>query len=154
MDQHYLAIKSALYAHCLREVEGRLKAIEDSLTQIKEARNSETKSSAGDKYETSRAMMQIEEDRLNAQFLEAAAVRNSLRRIDVRAGAGVVAEGSLILTDKASYYISVGVGRVLLEGTNYFCISAQAPIAKLMLGAEAGDERSFNGRSFTIMGVY
>ncbi len=55
-------IKEQLYNYCMTHINNRINNIEDILRSIKEAKNNETKSSAGDKYETSRAMMQIEEN--------------------------------------------------------------------------------------------
>jgi len=52
-------IKEALYKACEEDTEKRINVIERNLKSIEESRNNETKSSAGDKYETGRAMLQI-----------------------------------------------------------------------------------------------
>ena len=76
-------------------LEQKIKIAEESISCIQEARNNETKSSAGDKYETSRAMMQAELDKQNIllqQFIQQKNVflkiqkQNHLRKLILAAG--------------------------------------------------------------------
>ena len=50
--------KSGLYALCLSFIAQRIETAETALQQAQEASNDDTKSSAGDKFETTREMMQ------------------------------------------------------------------------------------------------
>ena len=149
-----LEIKQQLYSICKASIEKRIKTIEDTLKSIEESRNNETKSSVGDKYETGRAMMQIEEGKSKAQLLQAAQVRNELTQIDVQKTSSVVEVGSLIETNKGNYYLSIGIGKVRLEGNLYYCLSVNSPIGKKLIHKKAGDAFDFNGTKILITAVY
>lgn len=147
-------LKAQLYEACAASIEERIRAIEHSLAGIEEARNNETKSSAGDKYETGRTMMQAEADKLSGQLLEARAVKDELDRLAGRGPAERVEAGSLVVTDQGVYYILIGRGKITLSGQLYYCISARAPIAVGLIGKRPGEEVIFNGKRIRIEALY
>ena len=57
-------IKEQLYEFCRAYIDGRTIRINESIKSIQESLSSETKSSAGDKHETGRAMLQLEREKL------------------------------------------------------------------------------------------
>ena len=137
--------KRKLYAACVAATEQRIRTIRETLAALAEAKNSETKSSVGDKYETGRAMLQIEEEKSKRQLWDALQTRQVLERIDPDHASATVRAGSLVRTDQGSYYVAIGIGKVTLDGEVYYCVSAAAPLVKAMLGKQAGDEVNFNG---------
>lgn len=145
--------KQKLYAACVAATEQRIHTIRETLAALAEAKNSETKSSVGDKYETGRAMLQIEEEKGNRQLLEALQTRQILESIDPDHLSATVRAGSLVRTDQGNYYVAIGIGKVTLDGEVYYCVSAAAPLVKAMLGKQAGEEVTFNGVVRQIEGV-
>ena len=75
-------IKARLLHACQENIEQRIASIQQVLNSIEESRNNETRSSAGDKYETGRAMMQIEEEKNRHQLFQAYQVMQELSKID------------------------------------------------------------------------
>lgn len=147
-------IKHQLHQACRQNIQSRIAAIQQKLAAIQESKNNETKSSAGDKYETGRAMMQIEADNGRRQLAEAKNVRNKLTQIKPEKAYTQVEPGSLAMTDKGNYYISIGIGKVKLKDTLYYCISEDAPIGKVLNRKKAGDEVVFNGNAILIKEIY
>ncbi len=143
-------IKEALYKACEEETEKRINAIKKNLKSIAESRNNETKSSAGDKYETGRAMLQIEEENNKTQLLQALRVKNQLSKIKKSKESRIVELGSLVTTTNGDYYISIGLGKITLNNQHYYCVSAISPIGQKMMHKAAGDEIVFNGTKMTI----
>lgn len=148
-----LELKLALLAHCQTKTAARITAITDSLTAIENARNGETKSSAGDKFETGRAMMQMEEAKLQGQLDEALKVRQVLDQINPHKPATRIAAGSLVATNRGNYFVAIGLGKVKLEGRTFFCTSLDAPIGQALHGRETGDAFLFNELEFEVMGI-
>jgi transcription elongation GreA/GreB family factor len=148
-----LQLKKALLAHCHTKTAERITAITDSLADIETARNGETKSSAGDKFETGRAMMQMEEAKLQGQLAEALKVRQVLDQINPEQPPARIAAGSLVATNRGNYFVAIGMGKVKLEGRTFFCTSMEAPIGKALHGREPGDTFVFNELEFEIKGV-
>jgi transcription elongation GreA/GreB family factor len=148
-----LTIKEQLFAYCEQHIADRIATIEQNLQSIKEARNNETKSTAGDKHETGRAMMQIEERNSQAQLSEAMRVKNELTKIDPFKKSNKAALGSLVQTNNGLYYISIGLGKVTMDEKLYFCVSVNSPIGKELMHKEAGDTFTFNGNSINIEAI-
>ncbi|GAB4022984.1 hypothetical protein GCM10028773_38230 [Spirosoma koreense] len=118
-----------------------------------EAANSESKSSAGDKYETGRAMAQLERDR-NAQLLaEALKLSQELSRLNVEKTYEIVQPGSLVLTNRGAFFVSISAGKLTLEGQDYFAISPASPIATVLSGRKAGDTLTFNKLTYEVLRI-
>ena len=147
------ALKQLLLNHCQEQTEQRIAGIIDSLTKIEEARNGETKSSAGDKFETGRAMMQMEEAKLNRQLEEVLKVQQVLDQIDPLYTGKRIAAGSLVATNRGNYFLAVGLGKVRLEKRVFFCTSMDSPIGRQLLGKTAGESFLFNELEFVVQGM-
>ena len=96
----------------------KIKILEKELKQINYEKNNQTKSSAGDKYETSRSSMQIEYDKLNSNLQNLKINLNKINLIDSYKKYKKVAYGALVKTKSSYYLISVGLGKFIIEGKN------------------------------------
>jgi transcription elongation GreA/GreB family factor len=145
--------KSALYQLCLAFIEERINTAETALKQAREASNDDTKSSAGDKYETSREMMQQDIDRNKRLLIDAEEnfkVLNSIKEVPLSETAR---NGSLVYTNQGNFYLSISAGQLNLGKETIFAISAVSPIGKLLLGKQKGEAFDFNGKKFQIKEV-
>ena len=75
-------LKAKLHAMCISYVQNRMEAAVQAIDDAQQAANEETKSSAGDKYETGREMMQQEADRSQVQLNEANKLMVALSKIN------------------------------------------------------------------------
>ena len=78
-----MTIKESLFKKCEAFVEKRLQSIQKANSEIQESLLSETKSSAGDKHETGRAMLQLEREKTGQQLAEIQKTQEILSKIDV-----------------------------------------------------------------------
>lgn len=150
--EKYRTIKEQLLQHCLSEVEERITTNSQILERLQDSLTQETKSSAGDKFETSRAMLQIDIDRHQGLMIKAKAMRQKLSVLSIEPSE-VVREGSLVITDKNNFFISVAIGKVILSDT-YYVISLASPIGQKMKNGRAGDTITFNNLTKRIVAVY
>ncbi|GJM28488.1 MAG: hypothetical protein DHS20C17_11230 [Cyclobacteriaceae bacterium] len=146
-------VKQQILDSCKQVISDRISVIENNLEAVRESRNNETKSSAGDKYETSRAMLQIEEDNYQKQLHQAMLLKNQLEQINVTSQSVQADQGSLVVTNQGSYFISIGLGKITLENGSYFCISSGSPMGQKLTNQQVGFKFSFNGQHFEIMEV-
>ncbi|MFC4210263.1 3-oxoacyl-ACP synthase [Pedobacter lithocola] len=144
------SLKPQLYQLCLTFIQNRIENIEYSLQQARQASNDDTKSSAGDKYETTREMMQQEMDRNSKLLYEAGQQKITLQQIENVEAAKEVKNGSLVITSSGNFYISISAGELKLNGQSYFAVSQAAPIGKTLIGKKIGQELIFNGKSYLI----
>ena len=52
--------------------------------------------------------------------------------------------GSLVITNKARFYISISLGEFFYEGDRFYAISEESPLAQKMLGLTVGSEFTLN----------
>ncbi len=146
-------MKKQLLAHCTGIAKSKVEALEGELKATREATTSESKSTAGDKHETGRAMMHLEQEKLHKQLAEAKTIVAELERIDAEVVHTQIGLGSLVKTDKTTFLLAAGLGKVDFEGTSYFVVSTKAPIAAQFLGKTAGEKVSMNGTMYAILSV-
>ncbi len=148
-----LHLKQELFDKCLEFVDERIASTEKAISQAKDASQDDTKSSAGDKYETTREMMQQEISRNEAQLLEAKKLKHALLQIPVTKNSKIIENGSIISTNNGTFFIAISGGQMEVQEKTYFVISSASPIGKLMLGLKKGSKFSFNGKDFKIEDV-
>jgi len=146
-------IKKELYDACLIFIENRLIIINATISEIRESLMSETKSSAGDKHETGRAMLQIEREKAGNQLAEIQKVKQTLLKIDVTKTSNIVGLGSIVYTTKNNYFISISAGEIKANNIAYYAVSPNTPISQLLLSIKSGDKISFRDQSFQITSV-
>ena len=143
-------IKKQLYTKCCEAAALKVKELSSIIQETQDAANNETKSSAGDKHETGRAMAQLETEKLTKQLSEALNLEQILTQINPDIEHNKVGLGSLVITNNGSFYISVSLGKIEFNNQTYFAVSSASPIGKLFAGLSTGNELSFNNRSYKI----
>jgi transcription elongation GreA/GreB family factor len=143
-------LKTELLQHCQKQVDNRYSKIKQTIADIEESLLEESKSSSGDKHETGRAMLQIDRENAGKQLLEIEKVVQLLKKIDVTATSDYARLGSLVYTDKFTYYISISIGTVSVENKDYLCVALNSPIGLLISGKRKGDEFILNGNQLKI----
>lgn len=128
----------------------RIDKAKASLIAARESRDSETKSSMGDKYETGREMIQMEMDKLQDQLDKANKLTNAISKIDPSKTSSSAEFGSLVITNHGKYMISIGLGEVEVDKEKYFAISLASPIGQELEGKRIGDKVVFQGREIVI----
>ena len=117
------------------------------------AANEETKSLAGDKYETGRAMMHLEQEKLASQRAATQHLKKVLDQIDPNRTVSPVGLGSLVQTNCGWFFVAVGIGQVEVEGELCFVISPAAPLGKVLWGRQPGEIVLVNGQATEIIAV-
>lgn len=148
-----IKIKQELLKLCKEFVNKRLQTVEAIISSNQKALQSETKSSAGDKHETGRAMLQLEMEKASQQLEGISMMNQILSKIDISKTSKIAHLGSVIITDKANYFLSISAGQLFFENNNYFAISVSSPIGKLLLGKQENDVFSFQGNTVKILKI-
>jgi hypothetical protein len=135
-------------------IEKRLHELERQFSELQQALLSDTKSSAGDKHETSRAMTQLEQEKLGKQLHELNQLRSTFLRINSNDQFDTIQIGNLIMTTEGWYYLCVPLGKVTIdERLTLFCLSPLSPLGNLLIGKKAGEKLTFNSREIEIQSV-
>lgn len=143
-------LKKNIFQFCEDYIQNRLNRIHNQIQEIQTALTSETKSSAGDKHETGRAMLQLEREKLGQQLAEAEKVLQLLSKVDISLSPTIIGLGTLVKTNGFNYFITISAGEYIDKQEKVYCISSGTPIAKLLLGKSVGDKVVFNGKEIVI----
>ncbi|HIC8643810.1 hypothetical protein BAX97_05280 [Elizabethkingia meningoseptica] len=117
----------------------------EQLIESTRASNNDTKSSMGDKYETSREMLQQEINRLLSQLSEVNNQLDILRNMNTKP-LTVVGLGAYVETSMGNFYISESLGKINRDGVTVVAVSANAPLVQAMLKKKAGEVFELNGK--------
>lgn len=110
MDKN--SLKKELFKACLDFVEQRAATVNEIMASNQKSLESETKSSAGDKHETGRAMLQLEMEKASQQLLFVEQMKDILRKIDIEDRSNSAIQGSLVITTSGKYFLAIGLGTV------------------------------------------
>ncbi|WP_276369619.1 3-oxoacyl-ACP synthase [Chryseolinea sp. H1M3-3] len=117
------------------------------------AANEEGKSSAGDKYETGRAMAQIERDKAAQQLNEATKLKGILDHLSLDAQHEKIGLGSLVITNKNKIFLCIGIGKVMLNENEFLVVAPGAPLGQALMGLKLNDKLVFNKEKITIVKI-
>ena len=145
--------RSGLLDHLQRLLKEKITALDREIASTLHARNSDTKSSAVDKHEVGRAMVQQELDHQQMQRDKVIAQLQELARVPVDRAFDRVGFGSLVTTDAGLYFIAIGLGRIEVQGDVCSVISLASPIGQALQHKREGDVISFNGRSIAVQAI-
>jgi transcription elongation GreA/GreB family factor len=145
--------KTTLIAQLSDQLREKLSTCEEALTSTRAAFASDTKSSAGDKHEVGRAMVQQELDKLEEQRAKLIALQQELARVPLDRVYEQVGFGALVMTDQGSYFIAVGLGAMVMEGETCYAVSLASPIGQALKDKRVGDVLEFNGKRISIKAI-
>ena len=146
-------LKDKLLNEIIIFLKKKILIIENELNILTEEKNDISKSSAGDKFETSRAIMQIEHDKLNNQLIQKNNQLKKIELLDRNKKYKSVNYGSLVITNTNYYLISIGLGSFTSNNQIIYLISLSSPIGKILLDKKKGDSFIFNNNKEKIIDI-
>ena len=147
-----LEIKEQLLTKC---VERQMQSIDDLQKEMDEAqRMSNDYGQPKDRYDAFRTKLLRQKDMYAQQQAKAILVLNTLKKISLKEELKKVEFGAVIIMNKQNLFVAAGIGKIELNGTDYFAISPQVPIFKVLAGKKIGDEVVFNANKFIISDIF
>lgn len=145
--------KSDIIAALHSIVDQRIELSRRELDSIATSKESETKSSAGDKYETGMAMLQLEEQKAHFQLSKANELKKALSLIQPEELHEKIQLGSLVQTTNGLYFLSIGLGQVKVDEHPVYVLSITSPIGLQMKGKTKGEKFVFQDTRIQILAV-
>lgn len=146
-------LKQKIYFRCLDLVNEKIIEMQNSLIELGEGAKNDSKSSAGDKHETARAMMQIEQEKIGKQLNEALEQKNVLKKINALVVSNKITKGSLVKTNKGVLFISAALGKVVIDDITIIALSPQSPLGMKLMGLKINDSTEINGVKYSIESI-
>jgi hypothetical protein len=149
-----LLFKQKLKEHCVAILKERVETARQAMESAQESANNEGKSSAGDKYETGRAMRQTDRDLSAGRMDEAILELLKLQSIEADKLYNEIKNGTVVLCSDMTYFIAAGLGVINYEGRKVIVLSPKAPLSNLLRGKMKCDTVTFNENSFEITDLF
>lgn len=146
--------KKTLQIKCIEVIEERISRSYNQIENAQSAANAEEKSSAGDKYETGRAMNHLEKEMYTKQWVANKRELATVRSIGFDEIHLVPKGGSIVRCAEFCFFILAGLGKVSVGGEIIFCLSPFAPFAQILMNKKIGDMVIFNKREIIISDIY
>lgn len=144
-------IKEKLIEACAAYVEKKIETVQHVIDDLEAALKLETKCSMGDKYETERAMLHLEFEKVANQAEGFKRLKRTLKEIPAAGSTQNVAGfGSIVKTTVANYFIAIPAGEISVGNEKYYAVGVGAPIAQIFIGKNKGSSVTFNGRELQI----
>lgn len=145
--------KQQLMAACEAYVEQKLETVQKAIDDLEAALKLETKCSMGDKYETGRAMLHLEFEKLAGQHEGFRKLRKTIRMIPAGRKDEKITFGSAVKTSAANYFVAIPAGELDLDGEKFYAVGASSPIAQVLSGKAPGEKIQFNGREILVQEI-
>jgi len=153
-EEQKLAWKQKLKDACVKMLHERMAHIEQAMLEARESANSEEKSSAGDKYETSRAMGHLAQEMQSKQLEDARQELDLINRLNTTVIYTSISTGAAVICNNFIFYISLGLGQTEVEQHKVTLLSPKAPIATLLHHKKKGDSVILNEKTIEIIDVF
>jgi transcription elongation GreA/GreB family factor len=144
--------KRTLLQSLIALMDEKITHLQQDLSDLQTAIAEDSKSSAGDKYETSREMSQQEIDKIGTQLAEQKRLRNTAKSMLALPESKSVQAGALVQTTTAYLLIGLPVGKIDSEAT-IFGIGAAAPLAQQLMGKKINDTLVFQQQTIQILSI-
>ena len=123
------------------------------LANLDEASARETKSSAGDKYETAREMIAQSRRLVEGNLAEANAALETLDRMAAAPHQAACGFGSLVETSQGWLLVGASLGDVEADGVTVRTLSLASPLGQALKGRKAGDRLHWRGAEHSVLSV-
>ena len=148
-----MLLKQKIYNHCHELMAVKIGGLKKAMDELREGLEGDSKSSAGDKHETGRAMAQLEQEKIGRQLKEAMEHKLGLEKMGVGVGVGRIKKGSLVGTNWGYIYIGVALGKIRVDEMGVIVVSERSPLGAKLMGLEIKDVAEVNGIKYFIESI-
>lgn len=140
----------------LKTIQDRLSEAVAELDSLRQSLGSEAKSTAGDKHETGRAMIQLDMERAAAKLRELqTASANALQLFRTSPATDQVRLGHTVETNNGCFLLGPPLGKLTCDdGTACFALSAASPLGQRLLGKQVGESFQSGPQVFKILSIH
>jgi transcription elongation GreA/GreB family factor len=143
-----MSFKHSILTACKQVIQYKITQLNDAIGELTDA---DSKSSAGDKHETTRAMAHLEQEKLGKQLQEWNNQNDLLQKIDVSKEHSTVGLGSLVETNKGQFFLACNLGKLTIDDKDIIIISLQSPLGEQLLKYKEGQQFDFNNTRYEIL---
>jgi transcription elongation GreA/GreB family factor len=143
-----MSFKHSILTACKQVIQYKITLLNDAIGELGEG---ESKSSAGDKHETGRAMAHLEQEKLSKQLVEWNHQIELIQKIDAGKENASVGLGTLVETNRGQFFLACNLGKLTIDDQDIIVISLQSPLGEKLLNYKAGEQFDFNSTRYHVL---
>lgn len=148
----HLELKRKLVTECKRQQQ---KVVDNLKLVMNEAQQSANEyGPPKDRYDSFRMQLLRKKDMFGQQLEKAMTELLALEKIDLKNEMNKIGFGSIIITSDQKIFISIGLGKLIVEKDNFLAVSLMVPLSKAIVGKQKGDIAEFNDQKIEIKEVF
>ena len=142
--------KSNIRSYVIEQIKGKVKKLDFYRNFTLEASRDIKKAP---KYDSFREEIQAEIYQLDKQMFALKSMQKKMQKV-LLSNTDIIQLGSLVITNKARFYISVSLGEFFFEDDRFYAISEESPMANIMMGKMVGNHFKLNSISQEILQIF
>jgi len=142
--------KKEILQHLKKTVLEKINLLKTQISNLTTDAQNDAKGSAGDKHETSLAMMHLEQEKLSTKLEQTIIQYQTLQKINIDFEHQFIALGSLVNTQNAVFFVSEALPQFVYKEIIIFPLSINAPIFSELKGKKQGETLFFNSKKINI----
>jgi len=146
-------LKKLVLENCFSVIENEILNAIQNINVTKESLIDDSKSSAGDKHETSRAMTHLEIEKSEFALSNLKKTKSDLEKINPTIKSSKILFGSIFQTNQSWFFVSASVGKIKFENKEIITISVLSPLFLALKELKKGDKKLFNEQLVEIINV-
>jgi len=151
--KNVIALKKQLIAHCIQYIEQKHTVLSQSINDANSSLHSASNSTAGDKHDTSRAMMHLEIEKKSKQLNEIEQLKKIIPILNNQINGNTFGIGTIVSTNQGVFFISFNAGKKIIDNIEYTFISLASPLAKTFQQQKEKDSFTFMHKNYTVLSV-
>lgn len=145
-------IKEKLLNKCIEQQMEVIRQLEQEINDAQKQANDYGQPK--DRYDAFRTKLMRQIELFAIQLDKAKIVLNTLHKIPLDQEINSVEFGAIVINNKQNLFISAGLGKIEIDGKEFYAVSAQVPIFHALRGKQKGDEVVFNGKSLLVKDIF
>jgi transcription elongation GreA/GreB family factor len=145
--------KKQVRLSCMNLLQKRIQELNEIERSAQESAAGDTKSSMGDKHETSRELLQQEREMAGRRMAEAIRQKEELERILPEHVLNQVQTGALVETSIGTFFFATALGFITVQEKKIAVLSIASPIGQALKEKQLGDIVSFQNKDIRIISI-
>lgn len=147
-----LKLKKCLLDECLKKHNNTAQTYISAMAEAQQSANDY--GNPEDWFDTYKSDLLNKRDMLSQQLKKILEEIKVLERIDISKENTVIGFGSIVYTEDQQMFVSVGLGKIEVNGESFFAISPLVPIFNAFRNLKKGDSFEFRGKKSKITDVF
>ncbi len=148
-----VGLKKEIIKECISILSIRINELILTEKSAQESAAGDTKSSMGDKHETSRELLQQEREMVGRRMAEAIRQKEEIERILPDHILNQIQTGALVETSIGIFFFSTALGFITIQEKKIAVLSIASPIGQALKDKRIGDIVSFQNKDIRIVNI-